>query len=155
MSISHADLARKWRADPYSEDREAGPACSIRQAGGTAIGIPMSGIAFATPTFSALPLPLSLENERMAHSEVLLRILSHLAQFSRELWGQSGSEQQAQKMVHSFANKWSDAWAAFLSSIFVVQSWASVLLVPFGLGFYLPVSEFDEYSSSSEKRDFR
>ncbi|CAE7769522.1 CML25 [Symbiodinium pilosum] len=42
----------------------------------------------------------------ISDKQVLLRILSHLAQFSRELWGQSGS-QRAPTLAHNFANKWS------------------------------------------------
>eukprot|EP00439_Symbiodinium_sp_Y106_P046481 s4363_g5.t3 len=37
--------------------------------------------------------------------QVLVRILQHLAQFSRELWGQSGCQRDA-VVAHSFANKW-------------------------------------------------
>ncbi|CAE7233336.1 spop [Symbiodinium sp. CCMP2456] len=37
--------------------------------------------------------------------QVLVRILQHLAQFSRELWGQSGYQRDA-VVAHSFANKW-------------------------------------------------
>ncbi|CAE7453812.1 CML25 [Symbiodinium natans] len=37
--------------------------------------------------------------------QVLVRILQHIAQFSRELWGQSAS-QWTSVIAHSFANKW-------------------------------------------------